>query len=53
MAIFGIVRDLNGVPVFDDPENAPPEMKAMLTDDDIQKMPLDIVEKLGLTHRRK
>lgn len=49
----GIVRDSNGKPKFDDPENAPAEMKAMLTDADIAHLSDDELRKLNLTHRRK
>ena len=45
-----VVR-IDGVPQFDDPENAPEEMKAMLTDEDLRAMPRDIVARLGLIHR--
>ena len=51
--LFGIVRDKNGKPKFDDPENAPEEMKAMLTDRDIELLSDNELQALGLIHRRK
>ena len=47
----GIVRKADGTPRIDDPDNMPPQMKALLTKADLQKLPADVVEKLKLTHR--
>ena len=51
--IFGLVRDKNGVPLFDSPETADPELKAMLTDRDLMLMSEETVAKLGMTSRLK
>jgi hypothetical protein len=50
-AAFGLVRKADGTPRIDDPENMPAEMKAMLTDGDLAKLPRATVEKLKLAHR--
>lgn len=49
---FGLVRDKNGKPKFDDPANVPDQIKAMLTDDDIAKLSDAELAALGLTHRK-
>jgi len=48
-----IVRDCDGIPKFDDPENVDPEMLQGITDEDIAKMDPGIVRTLGLGHRLK
>lgn len=48
---FLLVRDKDGVPRFDDPENAPQELKNALTDEDLRRMDPSVVMKLGLSHR--
>ncbi len=50
-AAFGIVRKADGTPRIDDPENMPPEMKAMLTKADLEKLPIDMVNRLKLVHK--
>lgn len=50
---YGIVRDADGVPKFDEPETVPEAVKAALTDDDLRKMKPETVERLGLKHRIK
>tara|TARA_Y100000310_G_scaffold324866_2_gene387333 strand:- start:2158 stop:2349 length:192 start_codon:yes stop_codon:yes gene_type:complete len=47
--LFGLVRDPNGVPKFDDPSNVPDEIKALLTKEDLRKLPLETVEALGFS----
>lgn len=47
-----LVRDEAGLPKFDDPANATASMKAALTQDDIDRLPLATVEALGLAHKR-
>ena len=53
MQLVGIVRDKNGKPKFDNPENAPPEMKVMLTDADIALLSDMELRALNLMHRRQ
>ena len=36
----GLVRKADGTPRIDDPDNMPPEMKALLTKADLQKLSL-------------
>lgn len=48
---FALICDQDGIPVFDDPENAPDEMKALITDDQLKRMDRDIVAGLGLISR--
>lgn len=52
MEFYGLVRDKNGVPVFDNPETAPERMKAMLTPEDIAKLDSDTLQKLGLNKEK-
>lgn len=52
MKMYGIVRDANGKPRFDDPASAPPEMLAMLTDADILKLSDEEISAMGLVARK-
>lgn len=46
-----LICDRDGLPLFDDPENASPEMKALITDDQLKRMDRDLVARLGLIER--
>lgn len=57
MHSVGIVRDKNGKPRFDDPKNAPQEMKDMLTEGDIALLDDHVlrdlkIPKMGNTTRK-
>jgi len=49
MKAYGIVRDRNGKPKFDDPSNVPQAIKEMLTIRDIQLLSPEERQALGLT----
>lgn len=51
MQLSGLVRDKDGIPKFDDPQNAPADVKALLTDADLLKMNHTVVEQLGFRPR--
>jgi hypothetical protein len=51
--LYGLVRDENGVPKFDDPANAPDGVKAMLTANDIALLSDETLAALNMTRDSK
>ena len=47
--LYGLVRDENGIPKFDDPANTPDGVKAMLTAQDLNLLDDETLVALNMT----